>query len=479
MKLKTIVAACALACTSQAYALAPTTTPDVTLFISGSSALQTMIGQVAKSMFVNGVTATDKTDVFFDGTAAAASGKNYRGYFGVANAAAIAAYPSLETAPGSGIGKKVLIRETALGGSIQGVNPVALSQTVGSINMAGCVMPTTPLVDAATGISVYSCTGVQTPALVPDAGISDVEPATLEATINLPAGGVALSPAQLTALTQKGVLGVVMGIVTTTGSPFTNLTKGQVTGLMGGNIPDWSLIDATATGKSVIVCRRGAGSGTQASINASFFGAPCMTGALSPLTFNGTTAPLASTLPVAAGSVVVVENSSSGNVKTCMAAAKNGTMVNAVGSQAIDVKTGNLVALGAANSVVLPAGGYGIGVLGLDGGTTANYQFSAINGVAATTANASTGAYDVVVQATFNDRGDMTATPKGDLFALFAQYAGDPTILGTGGAAGAPIPGVAALSENGWAAPALFNAAYPVLRVGNFGNTCQPLSTLQ
>jgi hypothetical protein len=429
-------------------------------------------------MFVNGATAADRTDVFWNGTAADAAGNNVRAYFGVANAAAIAAYPSLETAPGSGVGKKILILETAQGGSIMGVNPVALSTNVTSINMTTCAMPTNALVDPGTGISVYSCTGTQN--RVPDAGISDVEPADLEAAINLPAGGTALSSAQLAALVQKGVIAQVMGIAVTSGAPASlqNLSKGQVAGLMGGNVADWSMIEPTATGKSVVVCRRGAGSGTQATINASFFGAPCMASPLAPMTYTGTTATLGSTTPVAAGNVVVVENSSSGNVKTCMAAAKNGTMVNAVGKQAIDVKTGNLVALGAANSVVLPAGGYGIGVLGLDAGTTANYVFASINGTAASIANASDGKYDILVESTFNDRGDLTGD-KADVYALFSQYAGDPTILGTGGVGSTPIPGVAALSEAGWVAPATFNANYPVMRVGNFGNTCTPLATLQ
>lgn len=461
-KLKAIVAACAMTFAGQSFALTPSTTPDVTLFVSGSSAVQTMIGQVSKGLFVNGTTAADRTDVFFDGTAAAASGKNYRAYFGVGA-------PSL---PASLAGKKLLILETALGGSIQGVNPVATSSTVGSINMTSCVMPTTAFVDASTGISVYSCPTVQN--RVPDAGVSDVEPADLEAAINL-GTATPLSAAQLASLNIKGVLGVVMGIPVTSNAPasLTSLSKAQVAGLMGGNIADWSMIDPAATGKSIVVCRRVAGSGTQAAINASIFGAPCMTGSLLPLTFTGgSTVGTAASVP--SGSVIVVENSSSGNVKTCLQYAKDGTPAG----QAINVTNGNLVVAGTANSVVLPAGNYGIGLLGLDGGTTAHYNFAAINGTAATMANASTGAYDIIVEATFNDRGDLTGA-KADLFTAFATAAGDPAVLGVGGAAGAPIPGVAALSENGWAAPATFTASYPVLRVGNFGNTCSPLQTLQ
>lgn len=467
-KLKAIVATCALAFAGQAAALTPATAPDVTLYISGSSALQIMLGQVSKSLFVNGATAADRTDVFYDGTTAAAGGKNYRAYFGVGAA----------SLPASLAGKKIMIIDTALGGSIMGVNPVALSQNVPTLNPATCVMPTTASTDAATGISVYSCTGTQN--LTPDAGVSDLDPATNDATVNLPPGFTSLSSGQLAALNVQTLVGVMMGTPVTNNVPASlqSLSKAQVAGLMGGNIADWSMLDATATGKSVIVCRRGAGSGTQSVINAAIFGNPCMTAPLAPLTWDATSAPLGSSVAVAAGNVVVVENSSSGNVKTCLAAAKNGSMVNAVGKQAIDVKTGNLVALGAANSVVLPVGGFAIGVLGLDQGTTTSYLFPAINGAAATVQNAATGAYDIVGEATFIDRNDLTGA-KADLFTAFKAAAGDPAILGTAGTGGTPVPGVLALSENGYAASTPFNPANPVMRVGNLGNMCSPMQALQ
>lgn len=470
MKLKAIVATCALAFAGNAAALTPSTAPDVTLFISGSSALQIMIGQVTKSLFVNGTTAADRTDVFYDGTTAAATGKNYRGYFGVGAA----------TLPATLAGKKILVLETALGGSIQGVNPVALSQTVGALTPSSCVMPTTALVDAATGISVYSCTGVQN--IVPDAGVSDLDPATNDATVNLPPGYSALTSAQLAALNVQTLMGVVMGTPVTSNLPASlqSLSKGQIAGLMGGTVTDWSMLAPDATtaaavaGKSVIVCRRGAGSGTQSVINASIFGNPCMSSPLYPSTYGATTAPLASTVPVAAGNIVVIENSSSGAVKTCLSTAKNG---NAAG-KAINVTSGAIVNAGTANSVVLPAGGYAIGVLGTDQGATADYVFAAINGSAATVANAAIGAYDVVGEATFIDRNDLTGA-KSDLFTAFKTNAGDPATLGVSGVGGTPVPGVLALSENGWAASTPFNPANPVMRVGNWGNMCQPFQTLQ
>ena len=464
MKLKAIVATCALAFAGNAAALAPTVTPDVTLFISGSSALQIMIGQVTKTMFVNGTTAADRTDVFYDGTAAVAAGKDRRGYFGVGAA----------TLPASLAGKNILILETATGGSINGVVPVARSTPFATLNMTTCAMPTTALVDAATGISVYSCTGSVT--RVPDAGISDLDPGTINSSINLPAGTATLTAAELAALNKKATLGVVMGVPVTSNVPASlqSLSKGQIAGLMSGTIIDWSMIEPTATGKSVVICRRGAGSGTQSVVNAQIFGNPCTTSPLFPLTAAPLGAAPTSTAPVAAGSIVVIENSSSGAVKTCLSTVKNG---NAAG-KAINVKTGAIVTAGTADSVVLPAGGYGIGVLGTDQGTSADFVYAAVDGVAATVQNAASGAYNLIGEATFNDRGDLSGAVL-DLYTEFATRAGDPTVLGTGGTAGAAIAGVAALSENGWPVSVPFSAANPVLNVGNFGNMCQPFATLQ
>jgi hypothetical protein len=193
---------------------------------------------------------------------------------------------------------------------------------------------------------------------------------------------------------------------------------------------------------------------------------------------------LGTSTPVAAGSYVVIENSSSGALAACMTAAQNGTMVNAVGKQAIDVTSGALVALNAANSVVLPAGGYGIGLMGFDRPAKAGelYQFASINGAAPTLANATTGAYDIMVENAFTRRAAITAgiAPLSgaqlDLYNTFTSAAGKPSVLGL---ALHVVPGVAALTENGNIAPAAFDPANPVMKVGNNGNTCSPLQTLQ
>lgn len=451
--------------TGQASALTPDVKPDVVLLISGSSSLQKLVGAAAMTLFVNGITSTSRTDVYYDGSVDEASGNYYRGYFGIGST----------NLPASLQGKRILVLHSSLGESFAGIDSLAKYKTIFALNPSNCVMPNNIYYEANRGISVYSCPGAGS-YRVPDAAISDVEPAILQSQVNLPPNNVSLSNDQLLSLTTRGLLGAVIGIPVTSNAPASlkSLSKAQVAGLMGGNVYDWSMIDPAATGKSIIVCRRAAGSSEQVVVNANIFGAPCMSSPLYPLVYSGTSAPMASVVPVAAGNVVVVENSSSGNVKSCLQSAKNGTAAG----KAINVKYGNIVDAGTPDSVVLPAGNYGIGVLGLGEGTTANYNFAAINGSAATVANASNGSYDLIGVATLNDRGDLVGV-KADLFYAFAVAAADPSVLGVGGAAGAPIPGVAALSENGWDAHGKFTNTYPVLRVSNFGETCAPWVAVQ
>jgi copper(I)-binding protein len=491
LKMKTLVAACALALTSQAHALAPTTVPDVTMFLSGSSALQNAIGQIGNDLFVAGT-----EDVFYDGTATVPNGGSYRAYFGTFKTGTTSAGIVI---PASLAGKKVLIYNTGAGGSIKGVNPVALAQPVTRLNLASCVASVPAVVDSITATTIYTCPTTVTTA-VPDAGVSDVEPALLTGinlTINAATAlttrtptATALTATQLANLVPTTALGQPMGIIVTSNATpaMLNLSKAQVAALMSGaSIFDWNQIDATVAAgtTSVVVCRRQPGSGTQASINNAIFGFPCAASQLAPADATVDAAlTLGTSTPVPGGSYVVVENSSSGALAACMTAAQNGTMVNAVGKQAIDVTSGALVALNAPNSVVLPAGGYGIGLMGFDRPAKAGelYQFASINGAAPTLANATTGVYDIMVENAFVRRAATTAgiLPMSgaqlDLYNTFVSAAGKPAVLGL---AGHIVPGVAALSENGNTAPAVFDPANPVMRVGNTGNSCTPLQTMQ
>jgi hypothetical protein len=73
----------------------------------------------------------------------------------------------------------------------------------------------------------------------------------------------------------------------------------------------------------------------------------------------------------------------------------------------------------------------------------------------------------------------MAAGAKLDLYTTLVKEVSSPVVLGGGVAGGQVVPGILALSENHYAASATFTASNPVIRVGNFGNTCRPLQQLQ
>lgn len=442
MKLKTIAAVCAMAFAGQAFALSPTVTTAASttpLFISGSSALQVTIGQIATSLFAPG-----SIDVYFDPTG---NGANYRAYSGT--------FKSGIT--GISSGSNGVIYEMAKGGSLMGIVPVATA------NFANTGLPNTQILDmttcgtaatgtdSVTGAPQWTCTGAKN--AVPDAGVSDVEPALFSG-INVPAGSVSATPAIVAALNAKPTLAQPMAIILTPNAGITSLSKAQVTALMNGTSSDWSYVDASLAAGPVVVCRRVAGSGTQASINDFFFGFPCSTGATSP-----------STASAVAGGYTVIENSGSGQLAACMTAVVDGTAPG----YTIDITSGTISTAGVDSThITLPAGGRAIGLMGLDRqpGTIKNagikgssstvavpeqYIFSAIGGVAASVENATTGAYDVVVNNSWNNRlgtvagiAPLSGTKLAFYNAMKAN-SGNAAILG---AAKTPaVPGVAALAD--------------------------------
>ena len=449
LKHKAIVAACALAFAGQALAAGPTPSvaaaSTVKLFIGGSSALQNTIAQIANAMFAAG-----SVSVFMDGTATAtgASGKNYRAYAGTFDT----------TAPASLVGKTGILYETAAGGSIVGAVNVALATPTARLDLtldANCTLQTgTDTVIA--GAPLYSC--VPTLTVAPDAGVSDVEPALFTG-INVPAGTAPVTPAIDAALTKQSTLAQPMGIIVTPNTGITNLTKAQVTSLMGGLTTDWSNVDFFATpalaAGPVIVCKRTAGSGTQAAINDYFYGFPCSSSQQAPKGAQGT-----------GTNYTVIENSSAGALATCMTAAQQGT----VAGYTINITNGTIsTAAPSATTITLPAGGRAIGLMGIDRapGTITNagitgytgttklpelYNFVSINGVAPTVLNAALGSYDVVVLNSWNSRAATVGTiapMSGDQLTFFnslAALSGNGTlILGTTKVP--PVPGVAALSN--------------------------------
>jgi hypothetical protein len=332
------------------------------------------------------------------------------------------------------------------GGSIFGTNPVG-SKAIGfySVNAsAACPAATLPSGNVVAGAapsggaicSGWAATNTANTAVfvIPDAGISDEEPSLFTNALNKPSsctsafGDAAACPATASNFVSTPVLIQAMGVtasqplltaLTNAGSTVTQngVTKPTMntnwiqaafaksssiynfdTTAIGSNTNtsghgDWApLSDLVAYttgvttapfGGSVIICRRAAGSGTQAALNARFFNTGCgpatntQTVAVkgnSVTTLNGvafSTASLASPLGIpTAGFYEVYENGSSGAVKTCMQQAAS-------------------------------AGLLAVGILSLDQGTLPGYDFLAIDGNIASDGSVTNGAYNYTVESTF------------------------------------------------------------------------------
>jgi hypothetical protein len=383
MQFKKLAAAVAVACAAApAFALNAFDAPDLTVYLSGASAPDNFLEQIASGMYT-GVKGTDWYAYVDDGT-----GTHSRAFFGTMKG-------TVDGVPATLAGKKVLLIKRSSGGSVFGVNPVARSEALAvlKVSSAGCTVT--------TGSYNYKCPvvgvdpGLGTPTgqeMVPDFGVSDVSPALFKEPFNVEFGKTQLSPAEVAAMTVKPVNTLSMGLAVTNAIPDTTYFSKAVYGaLLSGNIGDWTQVDAglaPAAGSQVVVCRRVPGSGTQTSYNWFFNNFPCSTGSIAG---SGNTQPTRmsdSASGVVSGSgtsadpfvidpaagYTVLENASSGDVRNCMAKAAGGGVHTFKDEE------------GKSYSVDFGTGGYGaVAVLSVDSlgstGNTANkWSFRSIDG---------------------------------------------------------------------------------------------------
>jgi ABC-type phosphate transport system substrate-binding protein len=481
----------------QAHALSPTTvfndalTTDVVLNISGSSALQPVIGD-----FVNSVCDTATLDTYKDVTGTTIGG-NWRSYSCNLNAATI-------TANGLPAGAKMLLNNRNKGGSVYGVTPIQRQLAVAYMNINNSNCTETP-----AGSKAWNCTVT---ALAPEvsattgecdsntvtagvagagsvfckkstAGISDVEPGMFVPP-NLPSTAFAAgTPAAVTTTPELGVifgilvtehlyrdLQTVQGLVTYTNTdPLLaptdwtdakrpSMKKTEIASILKGDFQNWRDVNqgyttaGTSAGFSgaMAVCRRAPGSGTQAGANAYFMENMCRAssqraGALSMVT--GTNL----------GGYQVVENSSTGSLLTCLNSAYNATDIaggvpsgatfygvthDAIGFAGIDILPGRPIHTGA---------------------TPDHFDFVKLDGVAPTVDTAINGDYTFWYENTVNTSSTAPASSAAMLNALKSKLGNPGTLLG----------GVAALPSASrlWDAP----ANYPTMRGTRKGNSCQDI----
>ena len=244
----------------------------------------------------------------------------------------------------------LLIIKRDTGGSIQGVNPVYNParinfMKVGAINTSfagatsssnNCAAVALPAGKTAPDLNSPNFSCGSTTGLFSDAGFSDLEPEIIFASIN---GGSTLTPT-LGTITRKQVFQQIFGVAANlklyralqasqgltqddqpanrpslsssfVSSALTGKLSTSATGKRGWGTVISAAVDANATTKQVNICRRAAGSGTQAGANAYFAANPCSSGKATPLTAAGA-------IGVTGTTTAVVEASSAGNVEACL-----------------------------------------------------------------------------------------------------------------------------------------------------------------
>lgn len=343
-----------------ANAAAPYASYDATLNLSSASAIRDTFLRMVKNYCDTSGGAIPAPAVYELGASS-----NYRAYECQFKPSTDPVYGNELLAKGLN-GKKVLVKHTvqvnnALGGSVVGVQPILQAIPMQYVRVeAACAANG---VDSFTGFARWNCANSDW--LASEAGASDTEPASFKG-VNLPSGLTPSTsnpsiydtttanawslPVDETGIDIKNMFSVGFGVAATDAliaAGVNSLSKAQVQALLSGNVEDWGQIVPSLAGSPVKICRRTAGSGTQASANAYFNQNPCQDGINASLTV----ATAADTGPIF-GTLTVVENATTSNLKSCLVSANT-------------------------------AGEYAIGHVSLENNeVVAGWDFIAVNGVA-------------------------------------------------------------------------------------------------
>lgn len=350
MQLKKIAFLTALACAGfagQAQAALSGVPADIVtdantngrvIFISGASAVQKgftgIIGKLFNTDIANGGAAL----TYMANANADVSGTNYVAVAGI--------FSSDETnGVGTWGGEKGIVIYRVLGGSVIGVDPVARNTAIESLHVTAADCGTAGVGSSASPYVCPVTNGTTMPHRVPDAGVSDVAPALFKGPTNTEGETAApsLTEEELTTLTSTPLYGLAFGVAANNNvNPAIDFNKSALSALYTGNVKGWEKIKSGETG-DVVICRRVPGSGTQAVFNMHFGNFPCTSDANKPADrTSGAPAYVAAAGAVPAKFVVnasmtstgtasklwVVENSTSGDVRTCLDTAQTGGTYN-------------------------------------------------------------------------------------------------------------------------------------------------------
>ncbi|TAN53071.1 MAG: hypothetical protein EPN21_02410 [Methylococcaceae bacterium] len=440
MKHKNIAAAVALAVAAYsngAMALAPTVSPDITLYIGGATAQDYGIGLLITELCSEGT-----LDTYLDLADTSKPGKSYSAYFCKMKSSKITGLTVTDP--------KVLIYKRSAGGSAMGVSPLVGGGT--AIDFMSIANSNCTLQSGKT--DVWGCTvrtgtaDLQSKKV--DMGVSDVNP-ELFLGDNTPDGFDPVNKILVNKqLVVSAAAALVFGVPVTkdlrdtlqkaevaqgslgadcvgdeTESCMPSLSKAQVASLYAGRIKTWDsfkvngqpLSDyaaSTAPSNNLVhICRRVDGSGTQAVANEFYLNNPCSGdyGATLPPAAKDSTPNKLAVVSNPLTGPVVIENSGSGDVEVCLNDFNEAT-----------------VGLGANHPN--PAAGYkawAVGVQSLEKNATLSnkYRFVKVDGVAPTLENVANGSYLHWAEQTFQWRKTNAGGPSGNKLKIIQKIASE------------------------------------------------------
>jgi len=237
--------------------------------LATTMALAAMSAQAAST----GIPATPANIVFIagasgiDGYMSAAATSLINVTARVSSPNSIAWYGTTKAAWGTlASGSEILLIKRSAGGSAVGVMPL------GAQTKTNVPVWTDGTVSGVSGTSWTTTDTTDANGLIPDVGVSDVEPAMFKGW-NLEFGYTPLTSTQASGLTSNSWAVLAEGIVATKAvADSTVLSNNFIREALSGHYQDWSAADGSAD--PMIICRRIQGSGTQAAYNSYFQGFP-------------------------------------------------------------------------------------------------------------------------------------------------------------------------------------------------------------
>ena len=374
-------------------------TVDRELFIAGSSLQMTTLADVLASLF-----APSTAEVLLDdgGAVGAEQGHMYRAYYG--------------TVAGSGIagldGQRLLIHVSSQGGSYNGAAAVARAISVARMVIdANC--------SDSNNNHRWSCPIGNAVNAIPEAGLSDVQPA-LHVGVNVAPGGLPITASDVARLNAAPINALVLGPAVTRSlrnAGLTSLSRTSLAAILSGKTKSsWNEIAGQLPAQPMILCRMN--DGAQPAANAVFLKYACDASAALP-------AVAASNVGAGGGTLrspgyLVVNNATADEVSACLNKADQGGTFQ-IGSSQISV----------------PPGSFAVGVLGRARQPAADdrWTYLAMDGVDSSKANVAAGRYSAYTEASMQWRRGVAngaAAPNGttlELLKLLRQRLSSADVL--------------------------------------------------